>query len=80
MRAGVSDNALAADGAGGLTATGRRKVEGVLACNPGLAARVMTNLHPGGAPTWSRGRTRLLLRAGAVAPAIPEPGVWRQRP
>ena len=52
---------LAAYVAGGLTVEGRRQVEGYLACNPDLAARVMGELHRHGnvasPPSARRSRT-----------------------
>jgi len=51
----ISDHDLSAYVAGGLSPARRTEVEGFLACNPDVAARVMTELHRRG-------------RAGAAAP------------
>lgn len=51
--------------AGGLRPAERKAVEGFLACNPDLAARVMTELHLGARPPRTRGR-RLMAAVLAV--------------
>jgi anti-sigma factor RsiW len=67
----VSEGDLRAYVAGALNPARRREVEGFLACNPDLAARVMTELHLRGAPAPTeprqRPRPRLLAVAGVVA-------------
>lgn len=68
-RIGEADLQAYVDGA--LDADARAAVEGYLACNPDLAARVMTALHmqgrtPAGRPT-RRPRRRLVQAAAAVA-------------
>jgi anti-sigma factor RsiW len=60
----VTDSELIAYVEGGLTSERRTVIEGFLACNPDLAARVMTGLHQRGR-TGARGRPdRLRARVG----------------
>jgi hypothetical protein len=57
--------------AGGLTGARRREVEGLLACNPDLAAQVMTQFHLGGGAGDGRWPRRARLASGlAVAVAL----------
>jgi anti-sigma factor RsiW len=57
--------------AGGLTGERRREVEGLLACNPDLAAQVMTQLHLGGGAEARRKPRQARLASGlAVALAL----------
>jgi len=70
-RSRIGDADLQAYIDGTLDADARAAVEGYLACNPDLAARVMTALHmrgrtPAGRPT-RRPRRRLVQAAAAVA-------------
>ena len=59
----VSENDLLAYAGGDLEPSRRREVEGYLACNPDLAARVMGALHRS-RPAVRRRRRRLSLTAG----------------
>ncbi|MFZ5721191.1 MAG: anti-sigma factor family protein [Pseudomonadota bacterium] len=65
----ISDDDLDAYVGGGLEAARRTQVEGFLACNPDIAARVMTELHRRGraAPARPRGKPWRRLSAAVVA-------------
>lgn len=73
----ISDADLAAYVAGGLDARRSREVEGFLACNPDVAARVMTELHRAGAGRAARregrrpgGRQPWRVAAAALAACL----------
>jgi hypothetical protein len=66
----VSDADLADYAEGRLAGNRRRAVEGMLACNPDLAAQVMTRMHMAGGsrpPRRRRGMTTAALVLGLVA-------------
>ncbi|HEY0647220.1 hypothetical protein [Phenylobacterium sp.] len=63
----VSDDDLRRYVTGGLGPERRKAVEGFLACNPDLAAKVMTELHLGALRPRKRRRRRLMVAVLAVA-------------